>query len=185
MQTVHVRISLEKIRQVIASVPTLLKNDPSSQVIMARAGITVLGYIHTAFVTKSRGGTDDAGDRWEPLSPVTIARRRGRRRSKSSSRKSSANQSVDILRDTGALLNSLTPGYGGSNQLFKAEPGSITIGTRREGADKHHEGIPGKLPQRRLWPETSKWPATWWQDIAGQIAQGVAELVIQEAKGTK
>jgi len=47
----------------------------------------MLRKIHEAFLVKMCGGTDEAGDRWVPLSPVTVAIRRRRRDKSSPSRK--------------------------------------------------------------------------------------------------
>lgn len=88
---------------------------------------------------------------------------------------------VDILRDTGLLLNSLSPGVTPGNvehQVFRMGPGEVVIGTNRKHALAHHEGIPGKLPQRRLWPEPSQWPQEWWDDIASQARQGYIDIFL-------
>ena len=73
---------------------------------------------------------------------------------------------VEILRDTGILLNSLSPGVNSPEQIFKVEPGSVIVGTNRAGAAAHHAGSQRRnLPQRRLWPEVSSWPSHWWKKI--------------------
>lgn len=203
---------------------------------MTRVGLAVLGRIKRAFVVKARGGTDEAGDSWQPLSPKTIAysktRQRGRggrtktekkrdrypsqaltqkqqdrwwevyrrnlARFRGDKRHAAAaawlvlkgegattllqkygGRKVEILRDTGLLLNSLSPGYGGPEQVFRVEPGAVTVGTNRKGARGHHEGIPGRLPQRRLWPEPSKWPESWWRDILTEVKQGMVDIFLQ------
>jgi hypothetical protein len=38
-----------------------------------RVGLAALGHVHQAFVVKARGGTDEAGLRWAPLSWRTVA----------------------------------------------------------------------------------------------------------------
>ncbi len=95
------------------------------------------------------------------------------------------NRPVEILRDTGLLLNSLSPGVavpGAStpprapNQVFRLDRGSVIIGTSRKGAKGHQEGIPGRLPQRRLWPEPSNWNAAWWTDIVEQAQAGIVDI---------
>ena len=90
------------------------------------------------------------------------------------------NTQVDILRDTGILLNSLSPGVPGSvpDQVFRIGVGEVIVGTNRKGAASHHQGIPGRLPQRRLWPEPSKWPASWWESILEQGRAGLIEIII-------
>lgn len=198
---------------------------------MERVGLAVLGRIKAAFVTKARGGADDAGDRWSPLSPKTVAySRRGRTRAErrrpatpsqalnarqqdrwwevyrrtlawSKSKATAARvawatvkregattlfqkysgRSAEILRDTGLLLNTLTPGYGGGEQVFEVAHGRVTIGTKRKGASAHHHGTK-RLPQRRLWPDPSKWPVSWWKDMLTQLKQGLLEVAANGIK---
>ncbi len=103
------------------------------------------------------------------------------------------NTPVEILRDTGLLLNSLSPGVPADDapmspprkpsQVFRCTPGSVIIGTNRKGAAKHHEGDPPRFPQRRLWPEPSRWPAEWWSDAVGQLRQGVLAVILYILKG--
>jgi len=45
------------------------------RVLQVRLGLALLRFVHKAFVTKSDGGTDEAGTRWRPLSPVTVSLR--------------------------------------------------------------------------------------------------------------
>lgn len=216
------------------------QGSPAAQAVLIRAGMALLGRIKAAFVVKARGGTDEAGERWQPLSPRTIAYRRsgrgrgGRTRTekKRSSRPSQSlntkqqarwwevyrrqlaiykgnkahaaavawivlkregaktlldkygNLQVEILRDTGLLLNSLSPGTLSQEQVFRVGKGEIVVGTNRKGAADHHRGIPGRLPQRRLWPEPKRWPSTWWQDIQDQVKQGLLDIVEEVIKGT-
>jgi hypothetical protein len=248
--TARVLNAIARLPQVASGVmpPHLLAN-----AILIRIGLAVLGRIKTAFVVKSRGGTDDTGLRWKPLSPHTIAyhrrhpqkSRKGRtllRRLPAQSKRAAYRPSfaltkrqrekwwrlyrrgvaiygnhpagkkrsaagawiilkregartlmdlyghaqVEILRDTGLLLNSLTPGIARSNrrpppvknQVFRLEPGVVTIGTNRLWAWTHHHGVPGKIPQRRLWPDPRNWPTTWWNDFLTQAQQGVIDILI-------
>lgn len=232
--TVHVRASQSSLLQAIATIPNQATSGTHLTAILTRAGMAILGRIKQAFIVKSRGGTDEAGDRWAPLSPKTIAYRRKGRTSSEKKRDTMPSQAltkkeqqrwwdlyrqgmgmfdgnkasaakrawvilknegattllekygtrkVDILRDTGLLLNSLSPGLGGKEQVFRVGNGEVIIGTNRKGARAHHNGIPGKLPQRRLWPEPKKWPATWWKDVTSQIKQGIADIAAQIIKG--
>lgn len=202
-----------------------------------RVGLQALDLIQQAFVVKSRGGTDEAGERWQPLAPSTVARRNAkpRRRPRGTTHPSAALTpkqrqrwwelykrglawfkgdkahaaagawvklraeggartlaekfglgQVEILRDTGLLKNSLSPGVppdaAGSSpprvkhQVFRLGRGEVTIGTNRQGAAAHHRGL-GHVPERRLWPRVSRWPARWWQLILGQLRQGVVEVI--------
>jgi hypothetical protein len=91
------------------------------------------------------------------------------------------NTQVEILRDKGFLLNSLSPGTqgpsGDPNQVFRVNPGEVIVGTNRAHAGAHHRGVPGKVPQRRLWPEPKDWPKTWWGRITGTLQSGAAQIV--------
>lgn len=90
---------------------------------------------------------------------------------------------VEILRDTGLLLNSLSPGVTSAEQIFMIRPGEVIVGTNRKWAAAHHNGIPGRLPQRRLWPSPNKWPASWWLDLTEQTRAGLLDLAILLIKG--
>ena len=206
----------------------------AAQLMMVRCGLVALGRIRKAFVAKARGGVDEAGDRWQPLSRRTIAysvtRGRGRggrtrAEKKRDARPSQAlnsrqqerwwmlyrqglaqfkgnkasaakrawailkregattllakygGRSVEILRDTGLLLNSLSPGVASADQIFRLAPGTVIIGTNRKGALFHHMGIPGRLPQRRLWPDPKRWPKSWRLDILEQLRQGMIDIM--------
>lgn len=208
---------------------------------MTRCGMVALSHIRQAFVAKARGGTDEAGESWQPLSPKTIAysktRQRGRGGRTRAEKGRSAHPSqalnskqqdrwwdvyrrqlairkgnkghaaaiawivlkaegaqtlvdkyghrkVEILRDTGILLNSLSPGYSGSEQVFRVAPGQVIVGTNRKGAAAHHKGVPGRLPQRKLWPDPSRWPPGWWADILAELKAGVMDIAAQLIKAT-
>lgn len=95
---------------------------------------------------------------------------------------------ADILNSTGLLLTSLTPGIAPDAasfrppkqplQIFDIAPGTVVVGTLRKGAVAHHYGVPGKLPQRRLWPEPARWPSSWWTNILESATLGVIDLVL-------
>lgn len=244
------------IRQVLATLPTVLQSGGQIQdAIMTRAGTALLGRIRQAFVIKSLGGTDDAGDKWKPLSKAYVAygrrhtkvegdpklsrlytrakdkktgklkqiwipRAKGRAKyapsyaltAKQNKRWHDINSrmgakaawtilkaegattlwdtyanmgpnEVPILRDTGVLLNSLSPGVASEYRVFRVGPGEVIVGTNRKWAWVHHNGSKnGRIPQRRLWPEVSKWPKTWWNDILTQIQQGILDLAISLIK---
>lgn len=89
-------------------------------------------------------------------------------------------QKVDILRDTGELLESLTPNSGSNRAVFRVMPGQVELGSSRPHALAHHRGVPQQnLPQRRLWPIASRWPDPWWYDILSEAQVGVVELTMQ------
>lgn len=235
--TIHVRSTREALRSALSTIPGAARAGGSTaNVMMTRCGMALLGRIKQAFITKSRGGTDEAGDTWKPLSPKTIAYSKTRRRGRTKAEKKRdvrpsqglsakqrdrwwqvyrrqlaiykgnkghaaavawlilkgegattlvekyGHQKVDILRDTGLLLNSLSPGVSHPNSVFRTAPGVVIVGTNRKGAAAHHKGIPGRLPQRRLWPLVSRWPASWWRDIMDQVKQGLLDLATNIAR---
>lgn len=229
--TVHIRARVADLRSALRGIPQgVCGGGPQADAVLVRAGLALLSRIRRAFITKARGGTDEAGERWAPLSPKTIAygrRGRSRKESRQSARPSQAlsdaerdrwwyhyrrglamyrgdkkhaaalawtvvkakgartlfdkyaGRSVEILRDTGVLLNSLSPGLGNPDTVLRVERGSIAVGTNVPYAAAHHNGRPGKLPQRRLWPAPARWPASWWRDIQEQIGQGLVDAAAQ------
>jgi hypothetical protein len=255
---VYVRANRAAVRRAVAAIPTVaLRGGSVARAMMVRCGMTLLGRIRRAFITKARGGVDEAGDSWKPLKPSTIAYSRRHKKKPGNPRvlgpvfsqakrppwvpkktvragyapsyalttkqrdrwwdlyrrglamyrgdKSHAasrawyilksegattlieqygGTKVDILRDTGLLLNSLSPGVNSSVQVFRVLPGEVIVGTNRKWAGTHHRGNPKRgLPQRRLWPEVRRWPSVWWIDILEQCKQGLVDITIQLAKG--
>ncbi len=78
--TMSLSVSQAKLRRLIATVPSRARTRGRiSNAMMVRCGNAILTRICTAFLAKSRGGVDEVGDKWKPLSPMTIAYRRVRR----------------------------------------------------------------------------------------------------------
>ena len=227
------------LRRALASVPGVARaRGPVADAMMTRCGLAILGRIKQAFITKSRGGTDEAGDSWKLLSPRTIAYSKTRQRGRGGRTRSEkgvavhpsqslssrqqerwwevyrrqlaiykgdkghasavawlvlkgegaqtlvdkyGHRQVDILRDTGLLLNSLSPGVASPERVFRVGYGAVIVGTNRKGAAAHHRGAK-HLPQRRLWPPVSKWPAAWWRDVIEQARQGILDIATTIAK---
>lgn len=202
--------------------------------VQLRIGVALLSKIQQSFIVKSRGGTDEAGIKWQPLKRETIAQRRtttkekfgfriqGKRvrglltpaqdrlwRKIFGSRKAlfmskfglgekeaSARAAkiawailkaqgaktklevlggrvVDVLRDTGELFRSFSPGVEdrpsrADGQVFQTTPGRVIVGTNKK--PWHHAGIPGRLPSRPFWPLDNTLPDAWWDALllAGQ-----------------
>lgn len=239
-KTVHVRAAMADVKDAIRRAPAAARQGgPIADAMMTRCGLAILGRIKTAFVTKARGGVDEAGDSWKKLSPKTIAYSKTRQRGRGGRTKAEkgrathpsqaldakqqarwwsvyrrqlaiykgnkghaaavawlvlksegartlvdkyGHRQVEILRDTGILLNSLSPGVSSAEQVFRVAPGAVIVGTNRKGARAHHEGVPGRLPQRRLWPPVNKWPSSWWQDILDQAKQGILDIAASLVK---
>jgi hypothetical protein len=174
---IYVRAARDEVVKAIQHIPQeALSGSSVADAMMTRCGMTALGRIKRAFVTKARGGTDEAGEKWKPLSPVTIARRRHRT-------SPPPHMGTEILRDTGLLLNSLSPGIEPALNVFRVLPGVVIVGTNRKWAWTHHRGLPKRrIPQRRLWPSVDRWPSSWWLDILEQARQGLIDIAIQLIK---
>jgi hypothetical protein len=80
-----------------------------------------------------------------------------------------------ILRDTGVLLNSLSPGtltfdtYNPTNpdQVFRVEQGQVIIGSNVAYAATHNYGDPKRnIPKRQFLPDEDggNIPDSWWED---------------------
>lgn len=88
---------------------------------------------------------------------------------------------LQILRDTGVLFNSLSPGVedkpaGVEHQVVREASGAIIFGTNVLYAAAHHNGK--GLRNRRLWPKLEQWPASWWTAIAAAGSRGVVRLTV-------
>jgi hypothetical protein len=242
--TVYTRATRAELLAILSRLPEEARGgSPAAQNMMTRCGVAALTRIHAAFIVKSRGGTDESGERWRPLSPITIAYRRRHRgvpppkdraakrpswalsdeqrerwwylyrrglakhatrtaterivtkETKAAAARAAwttlksegaqtlfdkyAHAQVNILDDTGVLLDSLTPESSAPEQVFRVTPGQVEVGSNRVGASGHHAGIPGKLPQRRLWPAVGRWPASWWVDLLEQGRIGLMEIIFQ------
>jgi hypothetical protein len=167
--TIRVRGSRDNVRRLLRTLPAALSgraSDPTgvARSLSLRLGMVALSLVKQAFVEKSQGRTDESGLRWAPLAPSTI---RGRRQGRGTG-------SPLIGRDTGILLNTLSPGVAGN--VLDARPGLASVGTSCPYAIHFHAARP-------LWPEPKDWPARWLALLAQQLVQGAAQAAIQMAKG--
>jgi hypothetical protein len=107
---------------------------------------------------------------------------------------------VDILRDTGVLLNSLSPGElggaagsitysppsadGGEAQVFKLFESGVIVGTTVPYARDHQEGDPARnLPPRPFLP-THGIPPAWlanWEEAGGLAIAAAARRLFEAA----
>lgn len=95
---------------------------------------------------------------------------------------------VDILRDTGELFRSITPGVeytpsGAPGQVFDVtQPGRVVVGTNKK--PWHQHGRPERgLPARPLWPEDGSIPDAWWPGVNDAITTGITEAVAAVLRG--
>lgn len=260
--TIYVRASrAEAVRRVRLAAAIAAGRAPDSHGIANGVGLRVavafFSKVKQAFIVKSRGGTDEAGISWPPLSKEYLAygRRfgpgeqaelkraaglgRGNRlapggkkgllnaaqlkrwrqvyaqnlawlasREDIGTAKAKAaaiawnvlkregaqtklqvygSRQVEILRDTGILFNSLSPGQLSTSdasasytppdgQICEVVPGEVVLGTNVEYAKYHHHGN-GKR-SRKLWPDADQIPESWWQDMAEQAAGGLRAAIV-------
>lgn len=111
-------------------------------------------------------------------------------------------RAVEILRDTGVLLNSLSPGRlsgsgagttytkpsgeGGQEQFFQTTPGELIVGTNVEYAGTHQFGdLLRNIPARPFLPEDeNQISEVWWEDwldIAVRSLEKGTELLFTQA----
>jgi hypothetical protein len=83
---------------------------------------------------------------------------------------------VLILRDTGELLNSFSPGVDGPGPggILRTPSGRIIVGTSKK--PWHHAGTKN-LPARPYWPPDGNLPQSWWATISGAGNRGLLEIV--------
>lgn len=94
-------------------------------------------------------------------------------------------QQVDILRDTGLLFNTISPGNTSGAAVFRVLAGEVVVGTNRRWAGVHHRGSrDGHVPQRRLWPDPRRWPSPWWRGILEQGVAGLVDLALYILRGS-
>jgi hypothetical protein len=75
-RTIYVNMSKARLLQILRGIPKAAQQNIKLQKRIVNA---VLARVQKAFLIKSRGGTDEIGDRWQPLAQSTIARRSRRR----------------------------------------------------------------------------------------------------------
>lgn len=68
------RSPLQVIQDIVSRIPKKHRSGTAdAELILQKAGVTALDHIKKAFVEKSYGSTDEAGDRWKDLDPKTVA----------------------------------------------------------------------------------------------------------------
>lgn len=164
------------VRRLVGTIPKRATGNSRVMNTALRNSATVLmNHIRTAFLVKTKGGTDQAGLRWAPLSPRTVANR-SKKRPRFKGLKGAR---TDILIETGELLKSLTPKARNPHTVLRAGLGQVILGTSRKWARTHHKGAPKlRIPQRRLWPVPARWPHTWKQELLGTVREGIVNLII-------
>lgn len=95
------------------------------------------------------------------------------------------NRKVDILRDTGELPRSFSPGVDdrpshADGQVFRIEGSLVSVGTNKK--TRHHKGIPNRLPSRPFWPIDGSIPGPWWGTIRTAAVRGVKQALLMLAR---
>tara|TARA_Y100000310_G_scaffold171492_2_gene171695 strand:+ start:8505 stop:8951 length:447 start_codon:yes stop_codon:yes gene_type:complete len=112
------------------------RNQFSARQILQSIGNAHLHWIGQNFKAEGSLG----GSKWKPLSARTLA---GRKKS---------GRGAKILRDTGRLSMSFVSG--GSSNIFRIGPQSVTVGTEVDYAEQHEKGI--DVPKRKMLPTKLK-----------------------------
>lgn len=141
-----------------------------SEVFFGHVGNRVLELITEDFKIKSGGGVGVDGEAWLPLAAYTLERRR---------RKGLTHE--DILVEYGDLLKSLLPGVdgqpsGATGQVFRLEPGGITVGTEDRKADFHQKGA-GRTPARPIVPPDGRLPAAWERPVEEAMEEAMVKVM--------
>lgn len=260
MVDIAFRGSAEEARKAIKEVIDRLSGKSPDRGGLARSVFLALGFqalsdVSEAFIVKSKGGTDEAGISWPPLSKEYLAYQRrfgpgekaalkqaaglGRQHNRGiggnrglltaqqqkrwqklfganltwlaarydiGTAKSIAagmawnqikaegaktmlevfgNRKVDILRDTGVLFNSISPGHfdgneyekptgaGGEHQVFTTLTDGVIVGTNVPYAGAHDNPKRAGYPKREIFPKNI--PAVWMQRLADV---GIAAIAI-------
>ncbi len=265
--TIYTTATRADIRSLAALLPEIMSGRAPDRLgirhgFSMRLAVAFLSKIKQAFIVKSRGGTDEAGIKWPPLTKAYVAYQRRFGKGEKSALKKAArlgransrapggkdglltaaqerlwwqiyrrnlawlaareplaeakghaaaiawnelkkqgaktklevfgNRQVEILRDTGILFNSLSPGElresgpdatysppggeGGGEQIVRDGPGHLIVGTNvAYAAAHHHAKTPNRL--RRLWPDGGSIPAAWMDDFAKKAAGGLRKAV--------
>ena len=73
---VFVRATREEVQRVVRRLPAeLLGRSKTVEAALERTGVALLNRVRRAFIAKSRGGTDETGERWKPLAASTKLKR--------------------------------------------------------------------------------------------------------------
>ena len=107
-------------------------------------------------------------------------------------------RNVEILRDTSVMINSLSPGElsnageyskptgeGADDQIFKASPGEVIVGTNVIYASTHQHGR-DSIPARPFLPDDDHpVPAIWWERWNGIATHALAVSLARLIRRTR
>jgi hypothetical protein len=91
---------------------------------------------------------------------------------------------AEVLRDTGRLLNSLSPGVRSADRVLRAGPGEVVVGSNVAYLKYHQSARPRRrkadgtprLPRRQVLPDAGRpVPRAWWRAVGGALGRGLAD----------
>jgi hypothetical protein len=166
------------------------RDSPTIQRAYKRWAVIYLGEMQRRFNRFSRGGGS-----WPPLAQSTVRRRRKGGRKRGGNNTTALNQNrtgggAAILRDTGTLMNALSPESSGSKrQMIRhgvrggfaqaRHPSGRT--TLADIASFHQRGA-GRLPQRKILLEQQELPKRVQQQFARELSRAVQAEIKQAAR---
>lgn len=158
--------------------PTYLKSQALAQTADKRLYVTgpqnaAWKEIYQQNLARLRLALDDAEAKKLAARVATAAIRRAGGKTKL---EALGSRNVEILRDTGELFRSLTPGVQKENtdapgQVFATDGNTVSVGSSKK--PWHHRGVPGRLPSRPLWPLDGNIPSAWWPALIAAARRGV------------
>jgi len=110
------------------SLDVFLERFRNPKELLDRFGETLLADIQTGFVIE----TDPNGSPWQPLSPVTIAKKRG----------------LGILRESGALFNSIDIAFEGDTSVSVGPTGNLEYEVIHQKGGRSGRNRQTIIPQR-------------------------------------
>lgn len=163
---IKIKKNRSQVKKLLRTLPQIISGraaDPTglSKALALRVATVALSFVKQSYIEKSRGLVDESGLQWEPLKQSTINQRRVGRRNQGQ---------VMIGRDTGILLNTLSPGVPGN--ILTARPGLATIGTKCPYAQYFHAIRP-------IWPDPDQWPDRWLSEMSAEMINGAVLIARQ------
>lgn len=201
MQTIYFRGTHAQVRHILHSIPRIVAGrvpDPSgvAKGVQLRAATALLSQVQQDFLVKSRGGTGKDRVKWPALAMSTIAARKRTAKEVAEYKKRDkqnktlgkftklawfGSRAVDMLRDTGRLFRSLTPGVegrpsGNPDQVITNGPGTLVLASKCPYLETHQKGTK-HVPARPVFPVNGRIPDAYVPAVLGAMGRGVVALL--------
>jgi hypothetical protein len=176
--TIRVKNRAQVTRAVEGLARACAGNTPAARDMRRAMGQALLERIADNYRRRARGGTDQNGLKWAPLKKSTI-KRKAKWADRAFKQGKAVVGGIEVMRETDALLDSLTFHGVSPYQIFRILPGAVEVGSKVRYALDHHRGVPPNLPARPLWADPALWRPSWWRPIPKAAGQGAAR-VLQE-----